>query len=155
MSAPIVGGRMYADEGSWEPRAPLIGGPPGIPGNPRPAEPNVPGLEELGIVPTPCRSEGEETGAADALPAPPAGSSPLCRLDEDGFCGLAGDGPVCASAEETQTVRAVRRVRRTTRDIESFLSGTDSRDVSARWTNQNSWCARRELNPHAIADPGF
>ena len=37
----INGGRMYRPEGSWYPIDPLIGGPPGIPGSPRPAEPNL------------------------------------------------------------------------------------------------------------------
>ena len=130
-----------------------MGGPPGIPGNPLPAEPNEPGFVELGMVPIPCTTEGENKGVAGTIL--PDGSSPFCRLSEEGFCGFAGDGLVWASAKETQTVRAIGRVSRTTRVIESSLSGTDSRDVSARWTSRNSWCARRELNPHAIADPGF
>jgi hypothetical protein len=94
-----------------------MGGPPGIPGNPLPAEPKVPGLLELGIVPIPCTTEGEDKGVAGTIP--PEGSSPFCRLSEDGFCGFAGDGLVCASAKETQTVRATGRVSRTTRVIES------------------------------------
>ena len=32
---------MYRLEGSWYPIGPLIGGPPGIPGSPCPAEPNL------------------------------------------------------------------------------------------------------------------
>lgn len=32
---------MYRLEGSWDPIDPLIGGPPGIPGSPFPAEPNL------------------------------------------------------------------------------------------------------------------
>ncbi len=31
---------MYLPEGSCAPKAPLTGGPPGIPGNPLPADPN-------------------------------------------------------------------------------------------------------------------
>ena len=53
------------------------------------------------MVPVPCTSEGEETGAADTVPVPPAGSSPLCRLDEEGFCGFAGVGLVCAGKRDT------------------------------------------------------
>ena len=32
---------MYWLEGSWDPIDPLIGGPPGIPGSPCPAEPKL------------------------------------------------------------------------------------------------------------------
>lgn len=37
---------MYRDEGSWAPNPPCIGGPPGMPGRPCPAEPkDFPTLE--------------------------------------------------------------------------------------------------------------
>lgn len=85
------------------------------------------------MVPVPCTSEGEETGAADTVPVPPAGSSPLCRLDEEGFCGFAGVGLVCAGAKETQAVE-MSRLSRTTRCIESSLSGIDLRNSRARGT---------------------
>lgn len=84
-------------------------------------------------VPVPCTSEGEKTGAEDTVPVPPAGSSPLCRLDEEGFCGFAGVGLVCAGAKETQTVE-MSRVSRTTRGIESSLSSAVSRNSRARGT---------------------
>ena len=49
----ITGGRMYRLEGSWDPIDPLIGGPPGIPGSPCPAEPNLFPALELVEEPTP------------------------------------------------------------------------------------------------------
>jgi hypothetical protein len=49
----MAGGRMYLLEGSWDPIDPLIGGPPGIPGSPCPAEPNVLPAAELAEEPTP------------------------------------------------------------------------------------------------------
>lgn len=76
---------MYADEGSWEPSAPLIGGPPGIPGSPLPAEPNVPDLVELGMIPAACTVDGEDGLAEEDPPVPPEGSRLLRRLDDDGF----------------------------------------------------------------------
>ncbi len=130
-----------------------MGGPPGIPGNPLPAEPKVPGFVELGIVPIPCTTEGEDNGVAGTIP--PEGSSPFCRLSEDGFCGFAGDGLVCASPEVIPIVKAIERISRRIRIIDASLSRTYSRIVSPQKPNRNVWCARRELNPHAIADPGF
>jgi hypothetical protein len=44
---------MYRLEGSWNPIDPLIGGPPGIPGSPRPAEPNLFPAREFVVGPTP------------------------------------------------------------------------------------------------------
>ncbi|HEX4967078.1 MAG TPA: hypothetical protein VFV44_01030 [Nitrospiraceae bacterium] len=44
---------MYRLEGSWYPFGPLIGGPPGIPGSPCPAEPNLFPTLELVVEPTP------------------------------------------------------------------------------------------------------
>ena len=44
---------MYRLEGSWNPIDPLIGGPPGIPGSPRPAEPNLFPALKLVAGPTP------------------------------------------------------------------------------------------------------
>ena len=44
---------MYRLEGSWDPIDPLIGGPPGIPGSPCPAEPNLFPKLELVEEPTP------------------------------------------------------------------------------------------------------
>lgn len=62
-----------------------MGGPPGIPGNPLPAEPNVPGLLELGMEPTPWTVDGSDDRAAGAPLVPPEGSSPFGRLSEEGF----------------------------------------------------------------------
>lgn len=76
-----------------------MGGPPGIPGNPLPAEPNEPGFVELGMVPIPCTTDGEERGAAGTPPDPPEGSSPFCKLSEDGFCGFAEEALLCALTE--------------------------------------------------------
>jgi hypothetical protein len=44
---------MYRFEGSWDPIDPFIGGPPGIPGSPCPAEPNLFPALELVVEPTP------------------------------------------------------------------------------------------------------
>ena len=66
----ITGGRMYRLEGSWDPIDPLIGGPPGIPGNPRPAEPNLFPAPELAEEPTP--GVGTDVGPALAWPDTPA-----------------------------------------------------------------------------------
>ena len=100
-----------------------MGGPPGIPGNPLPAEPNVPGFVELGIVPIPCTTEGEDNkGAEGTPPTPPDGSSPFCKLSEDGFEGLAADELLCARAEAAQTERMTGRTSRRTRIIETSLS---------------------------------
>ena len=51
---------MYLLEGSWYPIDPLIGGPPGIPGSPCPAEPNLfPALAlVVGITPGPSPDVG-------------------------------------------------------------------------------------------------
>ena len=100
-----------------------MGGPPGIPGNPLPAEANEPGLVELGIVPIPCTTEDEETGATGAPPVPPEGSIPFCRLSEAGFEGLAADELLCARTEEAHTERMTGRASRRTRIIEASLSG--------------------------------
>jgi hypothetical protein len=99
-----------------------MGGPPGIPGNPLPAEPKEPGLVELGIVPIPCTTESDDKGAAATLPTPPEGSIPFCRLSEDGFDGLATDELLCARAEGTQTAKMTGRASRRTRIIETSLS---------------------------------
>ena len=99
-----------------------MGGPPGIPGNPLPAEPNVPGFVELGIAPIPCTTEGKEIGPAGTFPIPPEGSRLFCRLSEDGFCGFAGDGLVCARTKEAETERMTESASRRTRIIETSLS---------------------------------
>ena len=44
---------MYRLERSWYPIDPLISGPPGIPGSPRPADPNLFPALELVVEPTP------------------------------------------------------------------------------------------------------
>jgi hypothetical protein len=52
---------MYRLEGSWDPIDPLIGGPPGIPGSPCPAEPNLfPALE---LVEEPTPGVGTDVGS--------------------------------------------------------------------------------------------
>ena len=66
----ITGGRMYRLEGSWDPIDPLIGGPPGIPGSPCPAEPNLFPTFELLVEPTP--EVGTDVGPALAWPETPA-----------------------------------------------------------------------------------
>jgi len=60
------GGRMYRLEGSWYPIDPLIGGPPGIPGSPCPAEPNLFPTLELVVEPTP--GVGTDVGPMLAWP---------------------------------------------------------------------------------------
>ena len=64
--AGITGGRMYRLEGSWDPIDSLIGEPPGIPGRPCPAEPNLFPTSELLEEPTP----GLDTDADPAVEAP-------------------------------------------------------------------------------------
>jgi hypothetical protein len=61
---------MYRLEGSWDPIDPLIGGPPGIPGSPRPAEPNLfPALElVVGLIP----GLSPDVGSPLAWPESPA-----------------------------------------------------------------------------------
>jgi hypothetical protein len=61
---------MYRVEGSWDPIDPLIGGPPGIPGSPCPAEPNLFPALELVVVPTP--GVGTDVGPTMAWPETPA-----------------------------------------------------------------------------------
>ena len=51
--AGITGGLMYRLEESWYPIDPLIGGPPGSPGSPCPAEPNLFPALELVVGPNP------------------------------------------------------------------------------------------------------
>jgi hypothetical protein len=63
----MAGGRIYRLEGSWGPIDPLIGGPPGIPGSPCPAEPNLFPTLELLEEPTP--GLGTEVGPAVEAPA--------------------------------------------------------------------------------------
>ena len=58
----ITEGRMYRLEGSWDPIDPLLGGPPGIPGSPRPAESNLFPTSELLVEPTP--EVGTDVGPA-------------------------------------------------------------------------------------------
>ena len=60
---------MYWLEGSWDPNAPLIGGPPGIPGRPCPAEPNLFPALELVVEPTP--GVGTDVGPTLAWPETP------------------------------------------------------------------------------------
>ena len=55
-------------EGSWDPIAPFIGGPPGIPGSPCPAEPNLFPRLELADEPTPAA--GPVVGPTVNAPAP-------------------------------------------------------------------------------------
>ena len=62
----ITGGRIYRLEGSWDPIDPLIGGLPGIPGSPRPAEPNLFPTSELLVEPAP--EVGTDVGPALAWP---------------------------------------------------------------------------------------
>ena len=64
----ITGGRMYRLAGSWYPIDPLIGGPPGIPGSPCPAEPNLFPKLELVEVLTP--GAGTDVGPAVETSAP-------------------------------------------------------------------------------------
>jgi hypothetical protein len=66
----IVGGIMYLPEGSWDPIDPFIGGPPGIPGSPCPAEPNLFPRLELTDEPTP--ELGTDVAPAVETPAPAA-----------------------------------------------------------------------------------
>ena len=70
----ITGGRMYRLEGSWDPIDPLLGGPPDIPGSPRPAEPNLFPTSELLVEPT--LGVGTDVGPALAWPETPALGSP-------------------------------------------------------------------------------
>jgi hypothetical protein len=66
----ITGGRIYRLEGSSDPIDPLLGGPPGIPGSPRPAESNLFPTSELLVEPTP--EVGTDVSPALAWPDTPA-----------------------------------------------------------------------------------
>jgi hypothetical protein len=55
---------MYLPEGSCAPKAPLIGGPPGIPGNPFPADPNDFPMLELAFAPVSGVTAGAPEGTA-------------------------------------------------------------------------------------------
>ncbi|HSL02182.1 MAG TPA: hypothetical protein VK901_01410 [Nitrospiraceae bacterium] len=66
----IAGGRIYRLEGSWYPIDPLIGGPLGIPGSPRPAEPKFFLAPEL--VEEPPLKVGTDVGPTLAWPDTPA-----------------------------------------------------------------------------------
>jgi len=61
---------MYRLEVSWDPIDPLIIGPPGIPGSPCPAEPNLFPALELVVGPTP--GLGPDVGSTSAWPETPA-----------------------------------------------------------------------------------
>jgi hypothetical protein len=63
----ITGGRMYRLEGSWDPIGTLIGGPPGIPGSPCPAEPNL--FPRLELVEEPTPGAGTDVDPAVETPA--------------------------------------------------------------------------------------
>ena len=65
----ITGGRIYRLAGSWDPINPLLGGPPDIPGSPRPAELNLFPTSELLVEPTP--GVGTDVGPALAWPETP------------------------------------------------------------------------------------
>lgn len=69
----MVGGVIYRPEGSWDPIDSFIGGPPGIPGSPRPAEPNLFPRLELAEEPTP--EAGADVGPTFDWPEPPTLSS--------------------------------------------------------------------------------
>ena len=78
---PSIRGCMYRGAGSWYPNGPLIGGPPAIPGNPRPAERNEPGRLELAIEAIPRIAVREGIVCGVAVPAGTrAGSSPDSKL---------------------------------------------------------------------------
>lgn len=133
-----------------------MGGPPGIPGNPRPAEPTVPGFVELGMVPVAGTVDGKAGWAAGAPLIPPEGSRLLSRLDDEGFCGFAEEELFCAkTGGATATARIERTSRRTRITETSLASKCPVRGTRPIFLFLHSWCARRELNPHAIADPGF
>ena len=93
---------MYLDAGSWYPNDPLIGGPPGIPGNPCPADRKDPGRLELDMDEIPW-----VVAIGDVLPRVVGVivvadvSIPACKLCVEGFWGLAGVGVVCAMVEAT------------------------------------------------------
>ena len=74
----IVGGVIYLPEGSWDPIDPFIDGPPGIPGSPCPAEPNLFPRLELAEEPTP--EAGRAVGPAVDTP-------PLGAADGGAICG--------------------------------------------------------------------
>lgn len=66
---------MYLPEGSCAPKAPLIGGPLGIPGNPFPADPNDFPTLELTFAPASGVAAGAAEGAALPEAEGPGGAS--------------------------------------------------------------------------------
>jgi hypothetical protein len=69
-SGGIWEGRIHVLEGSCPPGVPETGGPPGIPGRPRPAEPNDFPRLELGMVPTPGTGVAVGPAGAEELVTP-------------------------------------------------------------------------------------
>jgi len=59
---------MYLLEGSWDPIGTLIGGPPGMPGSPCPADPNL--FPKVELVEEPTPEAGTDEGPAVDTPAP-------------------------------------------------------------------------------------
>jgi hypothetical protein len=66
----MVGGRIRLDEGSWAPMALLSGGPPGMPGKPRPAVPKDFPTLELPVMPGKA-----EVGWVCTVVSPPVGTT--------------------------------------------------------------------------------
>jgi len=83
-SGPIVRGRINLEEGSWAPGAEDKGGPPGMPGSPRPAVPNDFPKLELDV--EPGAGAGTEVVAGEIVVTPPALGSGGCGA-AGGFCG--------------------------------------------------------------------
>ena len=110
---------MYVDDGSCDPKGLLIGGPPGIPGNPCPADFNEPGRLELGMELIP--------GAlVTIVPGPPAVgvaaeeevSTPACGFCKEGLCRFDGVVDVCAKQGATRRL-AVHAATHTIKRVNS------------------------------------
>lgn len=103
---------------------------------------------------TPCTDLSGDDRAQEMLLVPPAESNPFSKLNDGRFCEI----PVTGHSERRpKTGRHKAKSKAPAAVLTSgrtLYSGTGREGVRHSFTGK-AWCARRELNPHAITDPGF